>query len=74
MSLDDPLFLTREEIVKNPLEILEYSFGAAAGLIGFTRNFVRALQGTKVWDDETNNTLDFLVVPTALLQFKGTTS
>ena len=59
MSLDDALSLTREEIVKNHKEYLNTALVQLQSLIDFTRNFVRA-EGTKVWDDEGNEYLDFL--------------
>lgn len=59
MSLDDALSLSREDIVKNHKEYLNSALVQLMGLIDFTRNFVKA-EGTKVWDDEGNEYLDFL--------------
>lgn len=59
MKLDDALAMKREDIVKNHKEYLNPALVQLMGLIDFTRNFVKA-EGTKVWDDEGNEYLDFL--------------
>ena len=59
MSLDDALSMSREDIVKYHKEYLNSALVQLMGLIDFTRSFVRA-EGTRVWDDEGNEYLDFL--------------
>lgn len=58
-SVETAVAQTREEIIKNHREYVNAGLTAMLGLIGFDKHFVRAA-GTRVWDEEGGEYLDFL--------------
>ncbi|MDK2927519.1 MAG: putrescine aminotransferase [Bacillota bacterium] len=58
-SVETAIAQTREEIIKNHREYVNAGLTTMLGLIGFDKHFVRAA-GTRVWDEEGGEYLDFL--------------
>ncbi|MGE5558595.1 MAG: aspartate aminotransferase family protein [Bacillota bacterium] len=59
LTLDDALRLTRAEVVDLHREYVNSSLVKLMSLVDFTKQFVRA-EGTRVWDSEGKEYLDFL--------------